>query len=151
MSFEEEIELHRWEKERHFWGEGRDKANTSPLLSLVSASSSSSLTPCLLTHHGSPVAVYLRIHSPLQAAASLPGQVRVWYSPCDSPSPHALTLPVNTWFPESSTSLSTIWALENSIRRDISYAGDSAKSQGCPAFWHLWATLEEGGLSWATH
>ena len=23
--------------------------------------------------------------------------------------------------------------------------------QGCPTFWHLWATLEEEELSWATH
>ena len=23
--------------------------------------------------------------------------------------------------------------------------------QGCPALWHLWATLEEKELSWATH
>ena len=23
--------------------------------------------------------------------------------------------------------------------------------QRCPTFWHLWATLEEGELSWATH
>ena len=22
---------------------------------------------------------------------------------------------------------------------------------GCPTFWHLWATLEEEELSWATH
>ena len=30
--------------------------------------------------------------------------------------------------------------------------GDTVRStfQGCPAFWHLWATLEEE-LSWATH
>ena len=23
--------------------------------------------------------------------------------------------------------------------------------QGCPTFWHLWATLEEEELFWATH
>ena len=37
-----------------------------------------------------------------------------------------------------------------SLMRLSSY-GANLSLEGCPNFWHLWATLEEEELSWATH
>lgn len=109
----EETEVHRCGKRGQAFLE--ERAHSQCPFSL--APDASSLPSPLLTHHGSQSLSIRSAHPPLRAAAApLSGQVRVCWGSCDSPSPRALTLSMNTWLLESCTSLCTTWTLENSVR-----------------------------------